>query len=63
MFKSTNTMMQILTNDTGLVLPMSTQIDRTSGQPEFSRWSYGLGGDLLATAISVAALMLIGFLA
>ncbi len=63
MFKSTNTMMQILTNDAGLVLPMSTQIDRTSGQPKFSRWSYGLGGDIVATAISVAALMLIGFLA
>ena len=63
MFKSTDTMMQILTTDAGNVLPMSTQIDRTSGQPKSVRWSYGLGGDIVATVISMVALMLIGFLA
>jgi hypothetical protein len=63
MFKSTNTMIQILSTDAGFVLPMSTQIDRTSSQPQFNRWSNGLGGDIVATVISMAALLLIGFLA
>jgi len=63
MFESTKTMMQILSTGAGYVLPVSTQIDRTSSRAASENWTKGLGGDILATAISVAAILLIGLLA
>lgn len=63
MFESTNTMMQILSTGAGYVLPMSTQIDRITEQTKEQRWTKGIGGDAVATVVSMVALMLIGLLA
>ena len=63
MFESTNTMIQLLSTNAGYVLPMSTQIDRTSRRAMHERWTEGLGGDIVATALSMAAILLIGLLA
>ena len=63
MSESTKTLIQILTTGAGYVLPVSTQIDRTSSRAKSERWTKGLIGDLIATAVSVAAILLIGSLA